>query len=35
MMHALTHAVRTALLVLVAALIAWGPADAENGRRAC
>jgi FecR-like protein len=34
MMHALTHAVRTALLVLVAALIAWGPADAENGRRA-
>jgi hypothetical protein len=34
MMHTLTHAVRTALLVLVAALIARGPADAENGRRA-
>jgi FecR protein len=33
-MHTMTHAARTALLVLVAALIAWAPADAESGRRA-
>jgi hypothetical protein len=33
-MLTLTHAVRMTLLTLVAALIAWAPADAENGRRA-
>jgi len=29
-----THTVRTTLLIVVAALIAWAPADAENGRPA-
>src|SRR5262245_47607325 len=33
-MHTPTHAVRTALLILVTALMSWGPADAEGGRRA-
>jgi FecR protein len=33
-MHTSTHTLRTALLILVTALMSWAPADAESGRRA-